>query len=156
MKKAFTFIEITIVLFIVSAISIGFIQNFKKVQRSHRTSTLIQEMMILRNAFMTYYEVNGGFEDISLASLSDDAFVKLKSYWYPFNVTSSNVIEHKSFWSASTSVTVENTYLRLISTENLNLLLSEINANTRNLCKVVLGGDGKSCDFYIFKACDEE
>lgn len=156
MKKGFTFIEITVVLFIISAISIGFIQNLRKAQRSHRTNTMIQEMMVLRNAFFAYYESKGGFEDIALTDLSDASFAKLKPYWYPFNAAESKVIEHKTSWKAATSITLEDTYLQLSSTEDLNLLIGEIYSLTRNLCKIVLGADNKTCNFYIFKAFDAE
>ena len=154
MKKAFTLLEITVVLFIVSAMTIGIIKNFRKAQRSHRTNTLIQEMMILRNAFFAYYESKGSFSNIDFKSLSDSSFANLKPYWYPFNPSASKVIEHKTSWSAATSTTVENTYLRLVSSEDLSLSQDEILAMLRNLCKVVLANDGKSCDFYIFKAAE--
>lgn len=156
MKKAFTLLEITVVLFIVSAIAIGFIRNFREAQRSHRTNTLLQEMMILRNAFLSYYESKGNLPNIALASLSDDSFADLKPYWYPFNPTASKVIERKTSWFGSTSTTETDTYLRLISSEKLNLLQAEIMAMAHNLCKIVLAPDGKSCDFYIFKAFDAE
>lgn len=134
--------------------AIGIIKNFRKAQRSHRTNTLIQEMMILRNAFFAYYEAKGSFTDIDLKSLSDDSFADLKPYWYPFNPGASKVIEHKTSWSAATSTTVENTYLRLVSSEDLSLSQAEILAMLHNLCKVVLANDWKSCDFYIFKASE--
>ena len=156
MKKAFTLLEITVVLFIVSAITIGFIQNFVKAQRSHKTNTLLQEMMILRNGFLAYYESKGSFPEIALASLSDDSFADIKPYWYPFNPEASKVVEHKTSWSGSTSTTVANTYLRLVSSENLNLIQAEILATAHNLCKIVLADDGKTCDFYLFKAFDAE
>ena len=126
--------------------------NFQRTQRYHKTNTLSQEMMILRNAFLTYYEMQGGFPDITLAALTDDSFADIKPYWYPFHPESSKVIEHKTSWSASTSKTAENTYLRLVSTENLNLKIEEIAEITRNVCKVVIAEDGKTCDFYILQA----
>ena len=144
------------VLIIVSTMTIICVATIKKTQQSRKMNTLIQEMMILRNAFMAYYEADGNFPDIELASLSDDTFSQLKPYWYPFNPSNSNVMEGKSSWAASTSTTVKDTYLRLNTTEDLGLQQDDISTTTHNLCKVVVGDDGTTCDFYIIKAFDAE
>lgn len=96
MKKGFTIIEMVIVLICVSLMTILVGFNIKNVQETKRAEIFVQEALLLRQAFVSYYETKGGFVSAS-GALSDASFDVYRPYWYPFLPQNSKV-EEGAYW----------------------------------------------------------
>ena len=117
MKKGFTFIEIMCVT-ICLCILIGFgVNGFKNVRARHMVESTLQELSVLRTAFLAYHEKNGTLPNIDFAALDSENFSPLKPFWYPFRPESSKVIEGGK-WYGKVDKGQGSIYLELKKGEN--------------------------------------
>ncbi|MDR0647698.1 MAG: hypothetical protein LBF43_04760 [Puniceicoccales bacterium] len=118
-KRGFTFIEVCIVLICISTLVIGCASGFRYHQQSHRAEIFVQEAMLLRNAFISYWETYRSFPEISETALTNSAFEKIKPHWYPFNPGNSNL--KQCYWVGKTSNILNDVYIRLQRPTNISL-----------------------------------
>ena len=96
--KAFTFIEILLVLIVVGTLTTLGLSGFKHSRDAHRVDTLLQELTVLRTAILAYKEMHGKLPEIEESELSSDNFNALKPFWYPFHPESSKILEGGKWW----------------------------------------------------------
>ncbi|MDR1254892.1 MAG: type II secretion system GspH family protein [Puniceicoccales bacterium] len=118
-KRGFTFIEVCIVLICISTLVIGCASGFRYHQQSYRAEIFVQEAMLLRNAFISYWETYRSFPTIAETALTNSAFEKIKPHWYPFNPGNSNL--KQCYWVGVTSSTLDSVYIRLQRPTNISL-----------------------------------
>ncbi|MDR2396598.1 MAG: type II secretion system GspH family protein [Puniceicoccales bacterium] len=118
-KRGFTFIEVCIVLICISTLVIGCVSAFRYHKQSQQAEIFVQEAILLRNAFISYWETYRSFPTISEKALTDAAFEKIKPHWYPFNPGNSNL--KGCHWVAKTSNTLNDIYILLKRPTNVSL-----------------------------------
>lgn len=101
--KAFTFIEMLLVLIVVGMLTVLSLDGFRYARDSHRVDSLIQELTLLRTAIMSYREMHGKLPEIEESELSSDNFNALKHFWYPFRPENSKIIEGGVWWGKITA-----------------------------------------------------
>ena len=151
MKKGYTLIEILVTLTVVSTLTIlaGF--NVKKAKDSHMAGTIVQEFLILRNAFNVYREIHGGnISSIALTSLEGSEFDNYRSHWQPFIPNHSNVVKTAKWYACLDG---NNSYLQLWANNKCMELKKEILSNVQNklngVCKIYYSTTNHR--FYLFK-----
>ena len=97
-KKAFTFVEILIVVLIVGMLTISGLGGFKHSRDSHQVDSLLQELVLLRTAILSYRETYGSLPEIEMSALASNNFDALKPFWYPFRPEDSKIIEGGEWW----------------------------------------------------------
>lgn len=154
-NKAFTFIELLLVIICIGILVTGAGFSFKHAKASHMADTLIQEIVILRTAIGTYYESRGTLPELS-GKLS--TFEEVKAFWKPFNPDSSNVLPN-TYWRGKFSADLDQVELQLYQYVITNgkrvnsgtpVVFSQVELNAlqkkiASICKF------KNSIFYIFK-----
>ena len=111
-RKAFTFIEILLVLIVVGVLTSLSLSGFKRSRDAHRVDSLLQELSILRTAILSYREVYGNLPEIEESALSSNNFNSLKPFWNPFHPESSKVLEGGCWWG-KIGANAEDTFLAI-------------------------------------------
>lgn len=151
MKKGYTLIEILITLTIVSILTVLAGLNIKRVKYSHMADTIVQEFLILRNAFNTYREIHGGkISTVVLTNLENSKFDNYRSHWQPFIPSHSNVIKDAQWYACLDG---DNSYLQLRTNGECvkfdNKTTSNINEKLHGVCTVY--SSTTEHRLYIFK-----
>ena len=107
-KKGFSLIEVCLALFCISILTSTCVFSIRFLKKSHRINTFVQELTLLRNAFVTYKEIYGTLPSISRNKLSDKSFEAIQPYWHPFNPDNSNL---GGTWLGESSNNLDDVYL---------------------------------------------
>ncbi len=108
-RKGFTFIELLLVIICIAVLVTGAGFSFKRAKIAHMADTFVQEVVILKTAIETYYELRGTLPESS-GKLS--SFEKLKNFWKPFNPDFSNIFPN-AYWYGNISAKLNHVYLQL-------------------------------------------
>lgn len=108
-RKGFTFIELLLVVICIGVLVTGAGFSFKRAKASHMADTFVQELVILKTAIETYYELRGTLPECE-GRLS--SFTVLKNFWKPFNPDVSNSLSD-TCWYGNISPNLNDVYLQL-------------------------------------------
>lgn len=136
--QAFTFVEILIAVICVGMIvSMGGL-SFKKAREAHQVDTFVQELLLLRSAFLGYYEMHQCMPKyLTHVSLEHEPFRDIKPFWYPFHSNSSQVVKNGQWWGGFEGNDLDKVYIYLrteggskfvrFTTAQMNAIRNKIN-----------------------------